>query len=373
MAPKKFTSVRPKLLAVVGARPNFMKIAPIWRALQHTRFFDLCLCHTGQHYDENMSKVFFDDLELPRPDVYLGVGSGSHAAQTGRILIEFEKTMIGEQPDLVIVVGDVNSTMACTLASVKAGVPVAHVEAGLRSFDRSMPEEINRMVTDILCGDLFTTSPEAHTNLVHEGVDEDRIHFVGNVMIDSLLYYADRWERSGVLETLSLAPGGYGLVTLHRPSNVDNAQVFAGIVEAMVEIGGEMPLVFPVHPRTRNMLRDNHIEIPNERVRLIDPIGYLDFMKLMRYSSLVLTDSGGIQEETTALKIPCLTIRENTERPITCEIGTNTLVGTARERIVSEARRVLREGVGNAAMPDLWDGHAADRIAEVLKARFDVH
>ncbi len=363
---------RPRILAVVGARPNFMKIAPVWRALQETGAFDLCLCHTGQHYDDNMSKVFFDDLGLPRPDVYLGVGSGSHAGQTGRILIEFERTVDAEAPDMVLVVGDVNSTMACTLVAVKKGVPAAHIEAGLRSFDRTMPEEINRMVTDILCDVLFTTSPEAETNLLREGVIPEKIHFVGNVMIDSLHYYAERAEQSNVLETLALAPRGYALVTLHRPSNVDDPAVLAPILDALVEVGRDCPLVFPVHPRTRNMLRDSEIELPPDRVRLVDPVGYLDFMKLMRYSSLVLTDSGGIQEETTALKIPCLTIRENTERPITCEIGTNTLVGTSRERIVAEARRVLDEGAGDAAVPELWDGKAAGRIAGILKAVFDV-
>ncbi len=362
---------RPTILAVVGARPNFMKIAPVWRALAARKRYRLRLCHTGQHYDANMSKVFFDDLRLPRPDVYLGVGSGTHAEQTGRILIAFDPVLEEERPDLVVVVGDVNSTMACTLAAVKRGIATAHVEAGLRSFDRTMPEEINRVVTDVLCDLLFTTSPEAEDNLVREGVPRERIHFVGNVMIDSLRFYESDAERSSVLDDLGLEPRAYGLVTLHRPSNVDDPEVLRSLVGALEAVGERVPLVFPVHPRTRRMMAERGIEPDPARVRRIDPVGYLDFMKLMRYASIVLTDSGGIQEETTALGIPCLTIRPNTERPITCTIGTNTLVGTSPERIVAEARRVLDEGIGDARVPDLWDGRAAERIADVVDAFFD--
>jgi len=272
--------------------------------------------------------------------------------------------------DLVVVVGDVNSTMACTLVSVKLGRAVAHVEAGLRSFDRRMPEEINRMVTDILCDLLFTTSHEAEPNLLREGVDADRIHFVGNVMIDSVHFYANGAEASPVLTDLGLVPKGYGLVTLHRPSNVDEPEVFSGIINALVEIGADCPLLFPVHPRTRKMIQEKGIDIPADKIRLIDPVGYLDFMKLLRETRLVLTDSGGIQEETTVLGVPCLTLRENTERPVTCEVGTNILVGMDRNRIVTEAKRLLTEGVSGNKIPEMWDGKASSRIADVLETYF---
>jgi UDP-N-acetylglucosamine 2-epimerase (non-hydrolysing) len=346
-----------------------MKVAPVWRALDALKKFHITLVHTGQHYDDNMSKVFFDDLRLPRPDVHMGVGSGSHAEQTAKVMLAFEPVMKDADPDLVVVVGDVNSTMACTLVSIKLDVPVAHVEAGLRSFDRKMPEEINRMVTDILCDLLFTTSPEADHNLKREGVDDRKIHFVGNVMIDSLRFYAADAEKSKILETLGLAKQSYGLVTLHRPSNVDDAFQLVRLVKVLTEIGAECPLVFPVHPRTRHVMERAGIEVQGDRMRLVDPIGYLDFMHLMTYSKLVLTDSGGIQEETTALGIPCLTIRDNTERPVTVTEGTNRLVGTDPARIAAEARDVLRHGVQNARVPELWDGHAAPRIAQVI-ARF---
>jgi UDP-N-acetylglucosamine 2-epimerase (non-hydrolysing) len=360
---------QPAILLVAGARPNFMKVAPVWRALDALGEFRLVLVHTGQHYDDNMSKIFFDDLKLPRPDAHLGVGSGSHADQTARIMLAFEPVLMDADPELVVVVGDVNSTMACAIVAAKVGVPVGHVEAGLRSFDRTMPEEINRTVTDILAELLFTTSPEAHDNLLREGVDRAKIHFTGNVMIDSLFFYMPAAERSPVLETLGLEKKRYGLVTLHRPSNVDDAAVLIPLVRALSEIGAECPLLFPAHPRTRAALERVGIEIEGPGMRLIDPIGYLDFIKLMKYSSLVLTDSGGIQEETTALGIPCLTIRENTERPITVTVGTNRLVGTQPERIVSEAREALRHGVPGAKVPDRWDGRAAERIAQVI-ARF---
>jgi UDP-N-acetylglucosamine 2-epimerase (non-hydrolysing) len=357
---------KPRILLVAGARPNFMKVAPVWRALDATRKVSLSLVHTGQHYDDNMSKIFFDDLKLPRPDAHLGVGSGSHADQTARIMLAFEPALMDADPELVVVVGDVNSTLACALVAVKLGAPVAHVEAGLRSFDRTMPEEINRTVTDILSALLFTTSPEARDNLLREGVDEEKIHFVGNVMIDSLRFYASAAERSPILDQLGLEKRRYGLVTMHRPSNVDDAAVLVPLMRALAEIGRDCPLVFPVHPRTRSALERVGVEFPAAAMRLIDPVGYLDFLQLMTYSSIVLTDSGGIQEETTALGIPCLTIRENTERPITITVGTNRLVGTQPERIVSEARDVLRHGVAGARVPDLWDGQAAARIAQVI-------
>jgi UDP-N-acetylglucosamine 2-epimerase (non-hydrolysing) len=347
-----------------------MKVAPIWRALEKDGRYELALVHTGQHYDDNMSKVFFDDLRLPRPDVYLGVGSGSHAGQTAKVMTQFEGVVDGRRPDLVVVVGDVNSTMACTLVAVKLGVPVAHVEAGLRSFDRTMPEEINRMVTDILSTLLLTHSPEADHNLQNEGVDPARIHFVGNVMIDSLFYYMPDAEKSDIHDVLSLDPGGYGLVTLHRPSNVDDPAQLSAILGALVRIGREKPLVFPVHPRTRNVIESNGLQVSSDCVRLLDPVGYLDFLKLMKYSSIVLTDSGGIQEETTALEIPCVTIRENTERPVTITTGTNVLAGTDAADVESEAKRLLRDGVAGRRVPELWDGHAAERIAGVFEEFF---
>jgi UDP-N-acetylglucosamine 2-epimerase (non-hydrolysing) len=357
---------KPTILLVAGARPNFMKVAPVWRALDAAGAFRLVLVHTGQHYDDNMSKIFFEDLKLPRPDAHLGVGSGSHADQTARVMLAFEPALMDAGPELVVVVGDVNSTMACAIVAVKLGVPVAHVEAGLRSFDRTMPEEINRMVTDILADLLFITSPEAHDNLVREGVDPARIHFTGNVMIDSLRFYMPAAEKSPVLETLGLEKKRYGLVTLHRPSNVDDTAVLVPLMRALEEIGKDCPLVFPVHPRTRAALERVGNGVQGAGIRLIDPIGYLDFIKLMKYSLLVLTDSGGIQEETTALGIPCLTVRENTERPITVTVGTNRLVGTQPERIVDEARDALRHGVAGAKVPDRWDGRAAERIAQVI-------
>ncbi|UCG52035.1 MAG: UDP-N-acetylglucosamine 2-epimerase (non-hydrolyzing) [Candidatus Latescibacterota bacterium] len=359
-----------KIIAVVGARPNYMKVAPIWRELDKNGHVSKMLVHTGQHYDANMSKIFFDDLKLPKPDVYLGVGSGSHGEQTSKVMFEFEKILEREHADLVIVVGDVNSTMAGALVAVKMGVSVAHVEAGLRSFDRTMPEEINRMVTDIVSDLLFTTEPSARKNLLREGVEETKIHFVGNVMIDSLHYYRDKADRSRVLEDLSLKPDGYGLVTLHRPSNVDRTETLRGILDALIELGSDCPMIFPAHPRTRKMIEDNKLLVPPKKLRILDPIGYLDFAKLMMHARLVLTDSGGIQEETTVLGISCLTIRENTERPITLEIGTNRLVGVSAERIVKEGRDALRKPQGRGKIPELWDGRASERIVRVINEYF---
>ena len=362
---------KPNILLVAAARPNFMKVAPVWRALDATGRFKLTLVHTGQHYDENMSKVFFDDLGLPKPDAHLGVGSGTHAEQTARVMLAFEPALVAADADLVLVVGDVNSTIACALVASKRGVPVAHVEAGLRSFDREMPEEINRMLTDAISDLLFITSPEARDNLLREGIEARKIHFTGNVMIDSLRASEHVAEKSTVLETLGLEPGGYGLVTLHRPSNVDDMVQLTRLLDALCEVGQDCPLVFPVHPRTRQAIERARYQINGDAVRLIEPVGYLDFLKLMKYSSLVLTDSGGIQEETTALGIPCLTIRENTERPVTVTVGTNRLVGTDTARIVAEARDVLRHDVREARIPDLWDGKSAPRIAQVIVRFFD--
>ena len=354
-----------KIIGVVGARPNFMKMAPIVRAAAAHDGLEIKLCHTGQHYDHNMSKVFFEDLELPRPDIYLGVGSGSHAAQTATIMTEFEKVLYDEKPDLVMVVGDVNSTIACSLDCAKLLIPVAHVEAGLRSFDREMPEEINRMVTDILSDLLFTTSPEAEPNLIREGVDAGKIHFTGNVMIDSLNFYLPKAEACDVLERLELEPQGYGLVTLHRPSNVDDPEVFRGILDAMGEAGRRVPLLWPVHPRTRKMIETFGIDTEALGIRLVEPQGYLDFQRLMKDARIVLTDSGGIQEETTVLGVPCLTLRENTERPITCDIGTNVLVGTDPDAIRAAIVDAFEGEPKPHEVPPLWDGHAAERILQV--------
>ncbi len=355
-----------KIVAVVGARPNYMKVAPIWREMEKRTHVTKRLVHTGQHYDDNMSKIFFDDLRLPKPDVYLGVGSGSHAEQTAKVMVEIENVLTKERPRLLVVVGDVNSTMASALVAVKIGVPVAHVEAGLRSFDRTMPEEINRMVTDILSDLLFTTELGARNNLLAEGVDPSKIHYVGNVMIDSLEYYRPMAERSRVLADLGLQSKGYGLVTLHRPSNVDDPATIEKILGALVELGRECPLVFPAHPRTQKILKNRRVPIAPDCLRVIEPVGYLDFVKLMAHSRIVLTDSGGIQEETTVLGIPCLTIRENTERPITVEMGTNRLVGMDAARILLEGRRALSGPPPARRIPDLWDGKASERIARVI-------
>lgn len=345
-----------------------MKAAPLIREFKVRGKIEPLLVHTGQHYDENMSKIFFVDLELPEPDIYLGVGSGSHAEQTGRVMKAFEEVVGKERPDLIIVVGDVNSTLACSLVGSKLLVPVAHVEAGLRSFDLTMPEEINRMVTDILSRYCFTTSPEAEQNLEREGVTGDRIFFVGNIMIDSLLFYLKKAGASKILVELGLEPRNYILVTLHRPSNVDDPEIFRGIYAALGELSGIMPVVFPVHPRTRKMIdaqRGAAGEFPG--LELIDPVGYLDFVKAMEQARLVITDSGGIQEETTVLGVPCLTARKNTERPITIELGTNRLVGTDGGHILSEAKAVLESGMPEHRIPPLWDGKTAGRIADVLE------
>ncbi len=350
------------ILQVVGARPNFMKIAPLMRAISAAGLATQKLVHTGQHYDAAMSDVFFKDLDLPRPDAFLGVGSASHGQQTAAVLVAMEKLLDAERPDLLVVAGDVNSTVAGALAAVKCGVPVAHVEAGLRSFDRSMPEEINRLLTDQISDLLFTPSPDGDRNLLREGIAPERIHLVGNVMIDSLQQHLPAARRMGAPAKLGLAPKGYALSTLHRPSNVDDPVRLRQIVGALAEIAAEVPVVLPVHPRTRKRLAEFSIVVPKSLL-LTDPFGYLDFLGLTDAAAMVLTDSGGIQEETTALGVPCLTLRENTERPVTVEVGSNSLIGLSPQRIVEEARRVLRGDGKKGGVPDLWDGHAAERIA----------
>jgi UDP-N-acetylglucosamine 2-epimerase (non-hydrolysing) len=364
-----------KVIIVAGARPNFMKVAPIVAAMRRRPdAFQPLLVHTGQHYDEAMSQAFFRDLEMPEPDVYLGVGSGSHAQQTAAIMQAFEPVVIKEKPDWVIVVGDVNSTVACALVCVKLGIKVAHVEAGLRSRDRTMPEEINRLLTDQIADLLLTPSPDADANLRAEGIPAERIRFVGNVMIDSLLGQLERAEQSHVCADLGLAEKEYAVLTLHRPSNVDDPAAFIQIIAALEEIARRLPIVFPAHPRTRKMVTELGL---TERVAnikgllVIDPVGYLDFLQLLNRSRLVLTDSGGIQEETTVLGIPCVTLRENTERPITVEMGTNTIAGTDSARIIEAALSALNQSPNTGAprVPPLWDGHTADRILEVLIER----
>ncbi|MCK4823751.1 UDP-N-acetylglucosamine 2-epimerase (non-hydrolyzing), partial [bacterium] len=344
--------------------------------------------HTGQHYDYEMSKVFFEDLELSEPDIHLGVGSGTHAEQTGRVMIEFEKILFKEAPDLVIVVGDVNSTLACALTSIKLHIPVAHVEAGLRSLDRTMPEEINRLLTDAISDYLFTPSQDANENLKREGIPNDKIFLVGDVMVDSLLFNLDKARKSNILKKWGLQKEfptdncqlttDYALLTLHRPSNVDDKESFLNIINALTEISRHIPIIFPIHPRTIEQietfgfqhyfidLTNNELRITNNGICLVDPLGYLDFLKLMIYSKFIMTDSGGIQEETTVLDVPCLTLRDTTERPITISQGTNILVHNDTGRITNEASRILEGKAKKGECPELWNGRAAERIVEII-------
>jgi UDP-N-acetylglucosamine 2-epimerase (non-hydrolysing) len=365
-----------KIINVVGARPNFMKVAPLVEAMgRRAGEFAAAVVHTGQHYDARMSDDFFRDLGLPLPDVHLGVGSGSHARQTAAVMERFEPVVLERRPDWVVVVGDVNSTLACALVCSKLGVPVAHVEAGLRSRDRSMPEEINRLLTDQLSELLLTPSEDAGRNLAGEGVAPERIRLVGNVMIDSLLKHLALSEASDVRERLGVGRSDYAVVTLHRPSNVDDPAVLRRILRALSRVSRLLHVVFPAHPRTRKNILEFGLDTedaPRGHFQIIEPLGYLDFLRLYSGARLVLTDSGGLQEETTALGIPCLTLRENTERPVTVELGTNRVVGTDEERIVSEAEAALRGAGGGGRtprVPPLWDGRAAERILDALLDR----
>ena len=347
-----------------------MKMAPLMREMRRHADISATLVHTGQHYDDRMAGQFFRDLGLARPDISLDVGSGSHAYQTAEVMKRLEPVLTEIRPHVVVVVGDVNSTLAGAVTATKLGIPVAHVEAGLRSFDRSMPEEINRLLTDAVSDLLFVTEESGRANLLREGVDPRKIHMVGNVMIDSLEQCRPAWEQSNLVAQLGLRPGGYGVVTLHRPSNVDDPATLRGLLKALAEIGRRLPLVFPVHPRTQSRLEAIDAESESSGgggARYIAPLGYLEFVGLVAGSRLVLTDSGGLQEETTALGVPCLTLREHTERPVTVTKGTNRIVGTAPDRIVREAADVLAAPPSRLARPPLWDGHAAERIVSVLR------
>jgi UDP-N-acetylglucosamine 2-epimerase (non-hydrolysing) len=361
-----------KVINVVGARPNFMKVAPIVAAMKRRpEQFQPLVVHTGQHYDAAMSDSFFRDLELPEPDVHLGVGSASHAAQTAAVMERFEPVVLEQKPDWVLVVGDVNSTLACALVCVKLGVKVAHVEAGLRSRDRTMPEEINRVLTDQIADLCLTPSPDADANLRAEGIPPERIRFVGNVMIDSLLQNLERARASRIRGELGVAGSDYAVLTLHRPSNVDRLETFSRILSALETITQTLSVIFPVHPRTRKTIAELGLDdrvAAMKNLRLIEPLGYLDFLSLYSNARLVLTDSGGIQEETTVLGIPCLTLRENTERPITVELGTNVVVGTDTSRIITAAAAAPNGSAKNTARrPPLWDGHASERILDALE------
>jgi UDP-N-acetylglucosamine 2-epimerase (non-hydrolysing) len=361
-----------KVISVVGARPNFMKVAPIHRAFEKYPNIEHFLVHTGQHYDKNMSDAFFQDLEMPHPKHFLSVGSGSHAEQTAKVMIEFEKILIEEKPDLVIVVGDVNSTVACSLTAVKLHIPVAHVESGLRSGDREMPEEINRLVTDSICDIAFVTEESGKRNLLKEDYPEDNIHFVGNTMIDSQHFALQKLAGNNVLERLGLTNKGYVLSTVHRPSNVDNKQQMSDLLDIFDMISKRRTVVIPMHPRTKKNIDNfgltDKLELI-ENLVITEPLGYLDFLNLMKNCDFVMTDSGGIQEETTALGVDCITIRTTTERPSTIELGTNILVQPNKIDIENAVNRYLSGDRKSGSVPYLWDGNAAERIAEVISNR----
>lgn len=353
---------------ICAARPNFMKVAPLYRALKKEEWADPVIVHTGQHYDLNMSDAFFDDLGLPEPDIHLGVGSGTHAEQTGKVMMLYEKVLFDKRPDLVIVVGDVNSTMAATIAASKLGIKVAHLEAGLRSFDRSMPEEINRLATDVLADMLWVPSRDGAQNLINEGISPDKIQLVGNIMIDSLEMLREKIEGQKDYLAFGQKPGSYGMVTLHRPSNVDDPKILLKLCDVLEEISKEVPLIFPVHPRTLKNMKDNHLLSKlesSERIFLLEPLNYIRFMNLIFNCRLVITDSGGIQEETSYLGIPCLTVRENTERPITVTHGTNQLCEL--DDLKQRTEEVIRDNVKAMNKIELWDGKTAERIMDILR------
>jgi UDP-N-acetylglucosamine 2-epimerase (non-hydrolysing) len=359
---------------VAGARPNFVKIAPILRALEQDRAVKSLLIHTGQHYDENLSDIFFADLGIRGPDISLGVGSGSHAKQTAEVMVGMERVLVeaaqnGNPIDRLVVVGDVNSTMAAAVAAAKLNIPVAHVEAGLRSFDRTMPEEINRILTDVICDMLLVSEPAGVENLKREGHADEHIFLVGNVMIDTLLTQVERARARDTLERLSLEPHSYGVITLHRPSNVDRPEVLGPLVDVLVEVSSQLDLVFPIHPRTMARLEAFGLQATigsAPRLRCIEPLGYLDFLCLTSQAKVIVTDSGGLQEESTALGVPCLTMRTNTERPITCTEGTSTLIGSSAGQLKAYLKQVLTGSYKSGTRPALWDGNASGRIARIL-------
>lgn len=357
-----------KIISLVGARPNFIKIAPIHKAFAaYSNQFKHYICHTGQHYSDNMSKVFFDDLKLPKPHFNLGIEKGTHAQQTARIMIEVEKVINQIKPDLLIVPGDVNSTLAGSLVASKMQIPIAHIEAGLRSFDMTMPEEINRILTDSISDLLFVTEQSGLDNLRNEGVNRNKIFFTGNVMIDSLVGFLDNIKRSGILDEMKLSPGNYILTTFHRPKNVDSAESLKEIILFLNKISKARKVVFPIHPRTvKNIKRFNLSDLIGEGVILTDPLGYIDFLALLKNAELIITDSGGIQEESTFLNIPCVTVRDNTERPVTCDIGTNHLAGTDLNKVYNISMKILGGDKKSGRIPELWDGNAASRIVEII-------
>lgn len=358
-----------KVFLVAGARPNFMKIAPLYREAAKRPNIECKIVHTGQHYDYDMSQTFFDDLDLPRPDYFMDAGSGTHAVQTAKIMVEFEKICASEKPEMVLVVGDVNSTLACSIVAKKAMIQVAHVEAGLRSFDLAMPEEINRMVTDVISDYFFVTEQSGYDNLVREGKQKDCIHLVGNVMVDNLFHQVEslKGHPDECFETFKHknTANHYAFLTLHRPSNVDSRATFAGILAALDEIARERTIFFPMHPRTSKMIEHHELKLP-ENITVLKPLGFRDALFLWKDADIVLTDSGGLQEETTALGIPCVTIRENTERPITVDQGTNVLAGTTTEGILKGVEVAIQKAKNKQRVPHLWDGRAAGRIWDIL-------
>ncbi len=363
--------MKKKIHLIVGARPNFMKMAPLYK--EFTKFpeeFEVKLIHTGQHYDERMSKFFFDDLQMPKPDEYLEVGSGTHGKQTAKIMERYEKVLLKDKPDIVIVAGDVNSTAACAIDAVKLHIPVAHLEAGLRSFARSMPEEINRILTDAISDYLLTPSPDGDINLLNEGVPKKKIFYVGNIMIDSLVHYKEKAGQSKILEELKIENHEYALITLHRPSNVDSETGLLTILNAFEEISRSINLIFPIHPRTTKQIRVFGLEekVKNmKNLHLIPPVGYYDFLKLQMEAKFILTDSGGIQEESTYFGVPCLTLRPNTERPITITEGTNKLVKLETVDIIKEAKEIINGNIKKGGIPKYWDGRTAERIVKIFK------
>jgi UDP-N-acetylglucosamine 2-epimerase (non-hydrolysing) len=363
-----------KILTVVGARPNFVKVAPLVRRIQEfnedssrQEKISHILVHTGQHYDYNLSKVFFEELSIPAPDVYLGVGSGTHAEQTAKIMLSFEKVLFELNPHIVVVVGDVNSTLACALTAVKAGFPVAHIEAGLRCYDRTLPEEVNRLLTDAIADLLFAPSEDAVNNLKKENIAGERIFFVGNIMIDCLIEHEKEIENSQILQKLGLTPKNYALLTLHRNKNVDEAEILSGILRAVNRLSEQISIVFPVHPRTLKRIAEFGLnDLISPRILLVEPLGYIDFLKLLKDSRFVMTDSGGVQEETTFCGVPCLTLRETTERPITVISGTNEVVGVEEESIIHWGRKALRDEWKKGSIPTLWDGKTSHRVLQIL-------